>query len=359
MTSKTATSATPLADDPLILEATNWLLRLRDEEVDPQALADWERWLTANPSHRVAFARVQTLWEAMGQLESVPWPTDAEVFGDRYAGESPVAAWRAGASASRRGAMQAVRAMTKHVGSRYAIAACVVAAVCGAALWSSGQAVWPVVLETKTAENRTFSLDDGSKVSLGGASRVTVRLMAKHRSLRLLRGEAFFEVAKDATRPFTVRAGAAEITAVGTAFDIRRDDDGVLVAVTHGIVKLAAIDLPEAPQDSAQAKGELVAGQQAVLSKTGWSIPVAANVPTMISWREGQLRYSSEPLRNVVAELSRYSSVPVQIVDPELGDIRVTATVFEGDLHGWLQGLEQALPVRVEFDRDKIQIFKR
>jgi transmembrane sensor len=359
MTSNSVRPA-PRADDPLVLEATNWLLRLRDEEVDPQVLAEWERWLAAEPSHRLAFARVQTLWEAMGQVEPVPWPTDAEVFNDRYSGDEPIAAWRAGSNASRHGAMGVVRGLTKRFAHRpYAAAACAVIALCVGALWRAEHGVWPTVLETTTAENRSFSLDDGSKVFLGGASRVTVALTAQHRSLQLDRGEAFFEVAKDPSRPFTVRAGSAEITAVGTAFDIRRNADGVLVAVAHGVVKIAAMDLPELPADSALSRGQLMAGQEAVLSKAGWSAPVAVNVPTMISWREGRLQYSSEPLRDVVAELTRYSDVPVQIADPTLGDVRVTATVFEGDLRGWLEGLEQALPVKVEFGRDKIVISRR
>lgn len=354
-------------DELLTLTATEWLIRLRDEEVDPQVIADWERWMSASADHRRAFVDVQSLWEVMGQIEALPWPTDAEVVNDRYTAEEPVAVWRAGAARpwSRTAAMvHRLRYGAAHW--PMAAAAAMVLVVIGAGLaWRAAHflpvagVVADTALETGTAENKSFSLPDGSTVFLGGASRVSVVLDPKHRSLRLDRGEAFFEVARDPARPFTVRAGSAEVTAVGTAFDVRRSADGVVVAVSHGVVKIAAVDLPELPSGSSARQDQLHAGQAAELSQSGWSIPVTANVPAMTAWREGRLQYSSEPLRVVVAELTRYSDVPVEIADAGLGDVRVTATVFEGDVHGWLQGLEQALPVKVDFGKDRIVISKR
>ena len=355
-----------LDDDPLVLEAGEWLIRLRDNEVAPQVIAEWERWLAADPNHRQAFVQVQTLWEAVGQVESLPWPSDAEVLNDRYSAEEPVAAWRQRAHSARPRvrviARRLARGVTRH---RYAAAAMVLIALGAGLTWRTARIFWPaalesgLTLETGTAENRRFPLSDGSTVYLGGASRVTVTLTAAHRSLSLDRGEAFFEVAKDPARPFTVQAGAAQVTAVGTAFDVRRSDEGVLVAVTHGVVKIAALDLPTPSADSAVHETQLHAGQAAEFSKTGWSVPVTASVPSMTAWRDGTLQYSSEPLRSVVAELTRYSDVPVEIADPEVGDVRVTATVFESNVRGWLEGLEQALPVEVEFGKDRIVISKR
>jgi transmembrane sensor len=354
-------------DDSLTLEATEWLIRLRDEEVDPQMIADWERWLAVSVNHRRAFVQVQALWEAVGQIETLPWPTDAEVVNDRYAAEEPVSTWRARSNLSRNRTAAMVHRLRAGVARRplAAAAAALLGVVCAGYAWRAAHDLPPAsvlastVLETNTAENTSFSLPDGSAVFLGGASRVTVVLTPEHRSLRLDRGEAFFEVAHDPARPFTVRAGPAEVTAVGTAFDVRRSADGVVVAVTHGVVKIAALDLPELPTGSSARQGQLHAGQAAELSQSGWSSPATVNVPAMTAWRDGRLQYSSEPLRVVVAELTRYSNVPVEIADSGVGDVRVTATVFEGDVHGWLEGLEQALPVKVDFGKDRIVISKR
>jgi transmembrane sensor len=354
-------------DDPLVLEAAEWLIRLRDSEVAPQVIAEWERWLAANPDHRQAFVQVQTLWEALGQVETLPWPSDAEVLNDRYCAEEPVTLWRQhGHSAHPRMktiARRLVNGATQH--RRLAAAAVVLIALCAGITWRATRVIWPAILEagmtleTTTAENKRFPLPDGSTVYLGGASRVTVTLTAAHRSLSLDRGEAFFEVAKDPARPFTVRAGGAQVTAVGTAFDVRRSGDGVLVAVTHGVVKIAAVDLPALSTDSAAGGSQLHAGQTAEFSHAGWSVPVTASVPSMTAWRDGKLQYSSEPLRLVVAELTRYSDVPVEIADPAMGDVRVTATVFENNVRGWLEGLELALPVEVQFGKDRIVISRR
>jgi transmembrane sensor len=352
-------------DDPLILTATEWLIRLRDEEVDPQVIVDWECWLAMSANHRRAFVQVQALWEALGQIEALPWPTDAEVFNDRYAAEQPIAAWRASAGqAQGRSAAIARRLKTGIARRPLAAAAGLVIALGAGFAWYAAQnppsaaLAADTTLETATAENKSFSLLDGSTVFLGGATRVTVVLTPERRSLRLDRGEAFFEVAHDPARPFTVRAGSGEVTAVGTAFDVRRSGEGVLVAVTHGVVKLATVDLAELP-DGPSTQTQLHAGQAAELSQAGWSKPIVTNVPAVTAWREGRLQYSSEPLRVVVAELTRYSKVPVEIADSSVGDVRVTATVFEGDVHGWLEGLEQALPVKVDFSKDRIVISKR
>jgi transmembrane sensor len=354
-------------DDPLILTATEWLIRLRDEDVDPQVIADWECWLATSAHHRRAFVQVQTVWEAMGQNEALPWPTDAEVFNDRYAAEESVAAWRTAAGHTRDRPARIAHRLKIGIAGRplAAAAACILIALIAGVARQAANRPPPATLapdtalETVTAEHKSFSLPDGSTVFLGGATRVTVVLTPERRSLRLDRGEAFFEVAHDTARPFTVRAGSAEVTAVGTAFDVRRSADGVLVAVTHGAVKLDTLDLPELTGGAGARQAQLHAGQAAELSQAGWSSPIATNVPAMTAWREGRLQYSSEPLRVVVAELTRYSRVPVEVADPGVGDVRVTATVFEGDVHGWLEGLEQALPVKVDFGKDRIVISKR
>jgi transmembrane sensor len=354
-------------DDPLILTATEWLIRLRDEDVDPQVISDWECWLAASAHHRRAFVQVQTVWEAVGQSEALPWPTDAEVFNDGYAAEESVATWRNAADDTQVRPTGIARRMRVRAAGRplTAAAAGILMALAVGVVWRATNGPRPATLaadnamETGTAEHKSFSLPDGSTVFLGGATRVTVVMTPERRSLRLDRGEAFFEVAHDPARPFVVRAGSAEVTAVGTAFDVRRSADGVLVAVTHGAVKLDTLDLAEVTDGSGARQTRLHAGQAAELSQAGWSSLVAANVPAMTAWREGRLQYSSEPLRVVVAELTRYSSVPVELADPGVGDVRVTATVFEGDVHGWLEGLEQALPVKVDFGKDRIVISKR
>lgn len=76
----------------------------------------------------------------------------------------------------------------------------------------------------------------------------------------------------------------------------------------------------------------------------------------ILAKQEGRFQYNAEPLRYIVADLNRYSKLPIQIEDPDAAVLLVTGTVLERDLQGWLQGLEQALPVKVKFEGERITI---
>src|SRR6185312_11690286 len=98
----------------------------------------------------------------------------------------------------------------------------------------------PAVAETfatRTGEQIQVTLPDGSQVSLGARSKLTVAYTRGARDVRLEAGEAFFAVQKNAARPFRVHVLDGVVTAVGTAFDVRTTNDRVLVAVAEGVVQ--------------------------------------------------------------------------------------------------------------------------
>lgn len=101
-------------------------------------------------------------------------------------------------------------------------------------LWGAQPAV--TVLQTPAGQNQAFILADGSRLNLGASTRLEIKLEARARDINLVRGEAFFPVAKDRDRPFTVHAGDATVTAVGTEFSVNRGADQVVVAVIEGRV---------------------------------------------------------------------------------------------------------------------------
>src|SRR5262249_44820253 len=111
-----------------------------------------------------------------------------------------------------------------------------------------GWATWQMlhsrapVLATPVGENPVLQLADGSQVTLGGATRVSVHFDERERSLEISQGEALFAVARDSARPFRVRAGHATVTAIGTEFNVRRSTDRVVVAVVEGRVAVASED---------------------------------------------------------------------------------------------------------------------
>jgi transmembrane sensor len=106
---------------------------------------------------------------------------------------------------------------------KWAAAAAVLGILCtiGYQLWwQPGHGSHPPMVQTHNGERRQFRLSDGSIVHLNASSRVTLDLNPHSREI-WLEGEAYFEVAKDAARPFIVHAAAMNIHALGTAFNVK------------------------------------------------------------------------------------------------------------------------------------------
>lgn len=183
---------------------------------------------------------------------------------------------------------------------------------------------WPMLANlleadysTPVAQMRVVALEDGSEVTLGADSAIAVDFAAEHRNIRLLHGEAYFEVAPDPTRPFTVTAGDFSATALGTAFDVRRLDEQVSVSVTHGRVAIAddAIPVPGEP---------LVAGDWLSVAGSG-DVETGVMPPEdMAAWRSGKLVVQNTRFADVVAELRRHFAGPILMLDGALADARVT-----------------------------------
>ena len=166
---------------------------------------------------------------------------------------------------------------------------------------------------------------------------------------------AFFRVAKDPARPFIVKVGATTVAAVGTAFNIRRAGERVVVGVSEGTVKVdaRAATAQAQPERTVIRTARLGVGQQLSFDAADGSASIQiVDVIGIAAWREGLLQYRDEPLRSVIADLTRYSARDIVIANPQIADLRITGTVFANDVDNWLQSLETALPVRVVWAPD-------
>jgi transmembrane sensor len=306
--------------DAATLEAAEWLLRLSEDAVDADDIAQWQQWLSARPDNRAAFERAQTVWDLTSRVKNPAWPTDSEVAADGA---------RFGWLATHR--------------MKLALAAVLVLSViAGVVSWQWLGSRDTLALVTDLGQNRSFTLPDGSRVSLGGASHIQSRFSEKRRTIELASGEAFFEVEKDPARPFVVRAGEVSVEAVGTAFNVRRAAERIEVVVTSGAVRV---------------NGEQIdAGMRTTIDSGVHIASAATEVAAVLKRQQGQLQYNDEPLRFVVADLNRYSKVPIEILSPQAGELRVTGTVLERDVDAWIEGLSQALPVEVSLRDGRIGI---
>lgn len=190
-----------------------------------------------------------------------------------------------------------------------------------------------------SGEMPAFTLSDGSTVQLNASSAVAYDYTTGHRTVRLLRGQAYFEVARDAARPFTVEAGTARVTALGTAFDVRLGDAETDVTVTHNAVLIAFESEGRAPlrvQQGEQAVYERAVGTKDVRPSDGL---------TALAWRRGQLVVDNAPLSYVVEEMNRHFSGRIVVASGELARRRVSGTLAIADTTAVLSHLEQALRV--------------
>ncbi len=189
------------------------------------------------------------------------------------------------------------------------------------------------------AERRVLRLNDGSVVTLGGASRVALAYTPAERRIRLTEGEALFNVAHDSRRPFIVEVAHGEIRAVGTAFDVRVAPHQAAVTVVSGVVRIAlrgpSVDGARGDTVVKSArKGEQV--RFGMLNDGGESVGFIsqtkeANVDQATAWTRGVLVFRGEPLAQVVATVNRYTHDTVVVTDPRNAALPIYGVIDQGD----------------------------
>lgn len=297
-------------------EATDWLILLQEEPHDRDRRRRFEAWRDASP------------------LNAEAWTATARTF-DVAAAMTPAHAdeWMP-AVARRRAQRQAPRWSRRGIGLSLAATALAASIALVAAP--------PMLLRlqsdylTGTAEQRTLELPDGSKVTLGPASAVALAFGPGERRLRLLEGEAFFEVTHDPARPFRVEAGKVEASVLGTSFDVRLDAEAVTVAVQEGVVGVASRGADSPPAERIEAG-------QVVRIVAGGRIERSSEPPQqMAAWRKGQLLSHDRPLREAVDRLRRYFSGTIVLADDALAERTVTGVYNLADPEEALRGIVQA-----------------
>jgi transmembrane sensor len=172
---------------------------------------------------------------------------------------------------------------------------------------------------------RQLRLGDGTVVTLDAQTRLDLRFSAGERRLMLKAGRERFEVARDASRPFIVMAGAREVVATGTVFDVSLAGGDVAVTLLEG-----GVDVRDVTPGSRRAVVRLAPGQG--LQIAGGRPPVPRPVTAAErQWPSGMLEFDGTPLREVLAIANRYSRRPIILGDASLGELRVTGGYPLGD----------------------------
>lgn len=336
--------------------------------------AELRDWIAADLARAEFVRSLRELVAATGQL---PPRHDADAAWDRLASRMDPAAHRpaeviplrphdtasraarrrpatAGSGGAHRGRLRPSPAALVRVA---AILATVAASATAWEMWRSDSAPGPMhEIVTASGQRTTVTLSDGSRLELGPET----RLRAPERFRRGAReveveGLAFFDIAEDPKRPFTVRARGAYTRVLGTEFTVRAyPEEEVRVAVTEGRVAFGSAELP---LDSASVLTREMVG---VLALDGSRhVEEDADLDAYVGWMRGRLAFRNEPLPDVVRELGRWYDVEVQLADPALASRHLSIAFQRESLEQVLQLIALALDVDYERDGDVVTLSRR
>lgn len=292
--------------------ASLWAVKARPlTPEDEAALGDW---LSGDPRRRGALLRAQAAWQGLERARAL----------------GPSADWQENAPAVKRPPSR-----------RHFFAA---AAAGGGLVAASLLAVFglkPDETVTRMGEIRRLPMSDGSIATLNTDSRLRIDMAESERRIELIEGEAWFKVAHNRQRPFIVSAGNARVKAVGTAFSVKKRQDGVEVLVTEGTV-----------QAWAGKSGEPVllhAGDRTILSaQTPIRISHAPDdIDEDLAWREGQIALNGKSLSEVAAEFNRYNRIQIVIQDDALATERLIGRLSANDPEAFSSAIVQAYGVEI------------
>lgn len=317
-TSEHSSSEVPSA--AVCAEAAAWIARLHGTERTTVVEEGFRSWLAASPMHRQAFEMANDIWTGTER-----WPKPSTPAFVRWP--------RAGL----------ILTLPRAVAAVALIAVLALGTIL--ALRDTG-------LATDVGEQRSITLADGTRISLNTATRIHVEYDETARRVRLDTGEALFEVARNAERPFIVTAGEREITALGTAFVVRHDaQEDVAVTLIEGRVSVSA------PPASVNIEPVILEpGQRLTFRSAGEQKMDRPAMSQVTAWQRGQVMLDHTPLWAAIEEMNRYSVVQLTIDDPGVAALEVTGVFRSGDSVSFAEAVAQAHDLEVVHEPRMIRI---
>jgi transmembrane sensor len=321
-------------------EAAAWVARLHGPHRSREVEAGLHRWLADDPENAAAFELLTDTWEKSARLRRRPMER--------------VTSW------------QLVGFRVSFSRAALATVATFAVAVLATLLYLRTNA-----LSTGIGELRTVTLDEGTRIHLNTNTRVVVEYDRQTRLVRLDRGEALFEVAARPGWPFVVIAGGRRITALGTQFVVRRDQQDLAVTLVEGKVAVAPSNpqqdarqppqLPTAPSSPSSNRDRpeiwtLTPGERVTFERSGSGKLDHPALDNVMAWERGQVAFDNTSLADAVAEMNRYSHERLVIEDPSVAAIRISGVFQAGNLTSFSRALALAYHLRVRKDGNEIDL---
>jgi ferric-dicitrate binding protein FerR (iron transport regulator) len=190
-----------------------------------------------------------------------------------------------------------------------------------------------------------IELADGSVVTLNTGSILMYGVDEQAGERRVvLRGEAYFEIAKDADRPFIIDAGAAVVQVLGTSFNVRAYEDNAVVEVTvsTGLVSMAA----KSRMDQLIL---LNPGNAGIYDKTAKKLELISHAdPNATAWKTRDILFDETPLGEVVKVISHVYQTELRLADASLADCPITVSFHDQELGAVLSVITSTLDLQME-----------
>jgi len=321
-------------------EAAAWLVKLDAGRLSKKDRGVLRNWLSEDPVHAIALKALASIWSDMDvMLNDFDSVEDIRPFS--------IAAWLGG--------LVSIRVAGSVLGSVAVVALVWGFVFSGAVFKAKPEAAF---YTTGIGVQRLESFSDGSSVHLNTDSMIEIDFSGTIRIVRLLRGEALFDVAHDPDRPFVVYVGDRKIQAIGTEFVVRLTSENILLTVTDGRVELSKrskstnlVGDSKVPQVDKQevilvSKGEVIEVDDHRVDLPVPKVVKAAEIERRLSWVGGKLVFKNERLDRVIAEVGRYVPAQIVIEDQELRDVLISGRFQLGDTEALLEAIEVSLDIQ-------------
>lgn len=332
-------------------EASQWVLRLDDPEIDEQTLESFLTWIEASPQHRQEFIEIASVW---GNLDTL----------SELAGVIPLE------ELNLRPEKKPDQFNFNFQNKLILVTSICFVLITGIYLVNNREenqtpnaSISTFAYSTLVGEQDHFSLPDGSFVSLNTNSSIKVDYTETSRTVRLKYGEAYFQIKHDPARTFTVLVGNGSVTAIGTAFNIQYDEKFVDVTVTDGVVEVNT-DLVINTEKSLQkkVKTSLSAGEVIRFNEESHEVMtiVAEEMDQDLAWQRGMLIFDGDRLEEVVHEIGRYTNTKIIIDDQAIRNVQVGGYFKAGEIEAMLRVFESSFGIAVNrINEDVIVLSKK
>ncbi len=309
--------------------AAEWIARMDREGHDPAVRAELKAWLAGDDRRRGAYFRAKVAWNMLDRASVL------------RAGQPP--AYEVAAAG---GGWFSRRRVILGGGAAAAAAAALVVGLPRMDFFAAPDQQ----IQTAIGEIRRAPLSDGSFAVVNTQTALDVTMKPKVRQIALKSGEAWFQVAKNRDRPFVVEIGDVRVRAVGTAFSVRREANGVDVQVTEGVVEVWRVG------DEANVR-RVEAGTRAFVAPDKAVMSVAAateEIDRTLAWRTGQLVFDGDTVAEAVAEFNRYNVRKIELSDAALGQKKMIGRFRTNEPDAFAHAVEMLTNSRAVITADRI-----